>query len=84
MKGRFPITNLSGKHDTERFCVSEYPDYVPSGLDVAPFLTWSNPQLTITVGPRELPIPRKLEGGRYGHIPEPPAILEPIEGVRYG
>ncbi len=74
MKGRFPITNLGGKQDSERFCVSEYPEFVPSGLDVAPFLTWANPQLTITVG----------RAARMLHIPEQPAILETIEGVQYG
>ncbi len=58
MKGRFPITNLSGKHETERFIRSEYPEHVPSGLDVAPWLWAHNPQLTITIGPRALPIPR--------------------------
>ncbi len=84
MKGRFPITNLSGKHDTERFIVSEYPGYVPSEIDVAPWLWAHDPQLTITVGPRQLPEQRKVEGGRYGYIPEPLAIIEPPEEVQYG
>ncbi len=84
MKGRFPITHLSGKRDEERFIRSEYPEYVSSGLDVAPWLWAHDPQLTITTGPSQLPEVRKVEGGRYGYIPEGRAIPEPIEGVQYG